>query len=132
MNWARQFALGGATAGAERGAPSAIAHAAPLATRSRRPIAGPPNRTKLGLRSTKPSRSSSRQGPPPERLHRRLCGASTIRVRHAAHLGLPDDLVGDQDKAVTNGLGVDEAHGLFVARLVEEALAGAEHDGEDD
>jgi hypothetical protein len=47
-------------------------------------------------------------------------------------LGLPDELVGEKDEAVTNGLGIDEAHGLLVARLAEEALAGPEHDWEDD
>ena len=45
---------------------------------------------------------------------------------------LPDELVGEEDEAVTNGLGIDEAHGLLVAGLAEEALAGPEHDWEDD
>jgi hypothetical protein len=44
----------------------------------------------------------------------------------------PDELVGQKDEAVTNGLGIDEAHGLLVAGLAEEALAGPEHDWEDD
>jgi hypothetical protein len=47
-------------------------------------------------------------------------------------LGLPDELVGEEDEAVTNGLGIDKAHGLLVAGLAEEALAGPEHDREDD
>ena len=45
---------------------------------------------------------------------------------------LPDELVGQEGEAVTDGLGIDEAHGLLVAGLAEEALAGAEHDWEDD
>jgi hypothetical protein len=47
-------------------------------------------------------------------------------------LGLPDELVGEEDEAVTNGLGIDEAHGLLVADVAEEALAGPEHDWKDD
>jgi hypothetical protein len=42
------------------------------------------------------------------------------------------ELVGEDDEAVTNGLGFDEAHGLLVAGLVEETLAGPEHDWKDD
>jgi hypothetical protein len=45
---------------------------------------------------------------------------------------VPNELVAEEDEAVANGLGVDEAHRLLVAGLVEEALAGPEHDGEDD
>jgi hypothetical protein len=47
-------------------------------------------------------------------------------------LGLPDELVGEEDEALTNGLGIDEAHGLLVADVAEEALAGPEHDREED
>src|SRR5215216_2413426 len=47
-------------------------------------------------------------------------------------LGLPDELVCEEDEAVTNGLGIDKAHGFLVAGLAEEALAGPEHDREDD
>ena len=43
-------------------------------------------------------------------------------------LGLPDDLVGEEGEAVTDGLGVEEAHGLLVAGFLEEALAGPERD----
>src|SRR5687767_11599940 len=46
-------------------------------------------------------------------------------------LGVSDALVGEEGDAVTDGLGVDEAHGLLVAGLAEEALAGPEHDRED-
>jgi hypothetical protein len=52
--------------------------------------------------------------------------------RRRRPLGLADELVGEEDEAVTNGLGIDEAHGLLVAGLAEEALAGPEHDWEDD
>src|SRR5215218_2665033 len=52
--------------------------------------------------------------------------------RPASVLCLPDERVGEEDEALTDGLGVDEAHGLLVARLVEEALAGPEHDREED
>ena len=47
-------------------------------------------------------------------------------------LGVSDELVGEEDEAVTDGLGIDEAHGLLVAGLAEEALARPEHDWEDD
>jgi hypothetical protein len=46
--------------------------------------------------------------------------------------GVPHDLVGDEREAVADGARADEAHRLLVARLAEEALAGPEHDGEDD
>jgi hypothetical protein len=45
--------------------------------------------------------------------------------------GVPDGHVGVDGDAVTDGLGVDEAHGFLVAGLAEEALAGPEHDRED-
>ena len=51
-------------------------------------------------------------------------------VRHP--LGLPDELVGEEGEAVTDGLGIDEAHGFLVAGLAEESLASPEHDREDD
>ena len=43
-------------------------------------------------------------------------------------LGLPDDLVGEEDDIALDGLGVDEAHRFLVAGLAEEALTGTEHD----
>jgi len=46
-------------------------------------------------------------------------------------LGVSDGLVGEVGEADTDGPGVEEAHGLLVAGLAEQALAGAEHDGED-
>jgi hypothetical protein len=46
-------------------------------------------------------------------------------------LGVWDGLVGEVGEVVTDRLGVDEAHGLLVAGLAEEALAGPEHDRED-
>ena len=45
--------------------------------------------------------------------------------------GVSDALVGEDGDAVTDGLGVDEAHGFLVAGLAEEARAGPEHDRED-
>ena len=45
---------------------------------------------------------------------------------------LIDEAVGEVGEALTDGLGVEEAHGLLVAGLAEEALAGTEHDREDD
>src|SRR4051794_6872390 len=63
-------------------------------------------------------------------------GAGTRAFRHAGTVGrplcLPGERVGEEDGAVTEGLGVDEAHRLLVAGLVEEALPGPEHDREDD
>ena len=47
-------------------------------------------------------------------------------------LGVPDHLVGEEGETVTDGLGVDEAHGFLVAGLAEEALARPEYDREDD
>src|SRR2546426_394176 len=41
-----------------------------------------------------------------------------------AHLGLPDNLIGDVYEAVSDGPSVDEAQGQLVAGLAEEALAG--------
>jgi hypothetical protein len=52
--------------------------------------------------------------------------------RRRRPLDLPDENVGEEDEAVTNGLGIDEAHWLLVGGLAEEALAGPEHDWEDD
>src|SRR6266496_967737 len=46
-------------------------------------------------------------------------------------LGVSDGLVGEVGDAVTDGAGVEEAHGFLVAGLAEEALAGSEHDRED-
>src|SRR5215831_508145 len=46
-------------------------------------------------------------------------------------LGVPDELVGEQGKAVTNGPGMDEAHGFLIADPGEEALASPEGDGVD-
>src|ERR1700754_649269 len=56
----------------------------------------------------------------------RVIATSQIRASH-----LPE-FVGEEDESVTDGLGVDEAHGPRGAGLVEQALAGPEHDGEDD
>ena len=50
----------------------------------------------------------------------------------AVCLGASDELVGEEDEAVTDGLGIDKAHGLFAAGLAEEALARPEDDREDD
>jgi hypothetical protein len=49
-----------------------------------------------------------------------------------APLDLPDHLVGEEDQAVTDGLGIDEAHGLLVACLAEEALTRPQDHREDD
>ncbi len=57
---------------------------------------------------------------------------TTWRSGSPEHLGVPDGLVGQEREVVANGLGVDEAHGFLVAGLSEEALAGSEHDGEDE
>ena len=58
------------------------------------------------------------------------------RTRMASALrrlfGVSDEFVGEKDQAVTDGLGIDEAHGFFVAGLAEEALACPEHDRVDD
>ncbi len=46
-------------------------------------------------------------------------------------LGASDDFVCDKDDTVTEGPGVDEAHGFLAACLAEQVLASPEHDGED-
>jgi hypothetical protein len=51
-------------------------------------------------------------------------------VANGRPFGVSDALVGEEGDAVTDGLRVDEAHGLLVAGLAEEALAGPEHDSE--
>ena len=43
-------------------------------------------------------------------------------------LGVSDEHVGEEGEAVTDGLGIDEAHRFLVAGLAEEAFAGPEHD----
>jgi hypothetical protein len=48
------------------------------------------------------------------------------------HAGLADGLVGEPSETVSERRGIDEPHGLLVAGLAEEALAGAEDDGEHD
>src|SRR5262249_36811830 len=53
--------------------------------------------------------------------------ASAARCR----LGVPDDLVDEEDDVAFDGLGVDAAHRFLVAGLAEESLAGAERDRED-
>ena len=47
-------------------------------------------------------------------------------------LSLPDKLIREVGEALTDGPGLAEAHRLLVAGLAEEALAGPEHDREDD
>src|SRR5438093_13483698 len=47
-------------------------------------------------------------------------------------LGVSDKLVIDEEESVTDGPGVDEAHGLLAGGFAEEALADPEHDREDD
>src|SRR6266581_8725929 len=57
--------------------------------------------------------------------------ASSERCRRPTTLRVPDGLVGEEGDIALDGLGVDEAHGLLVAGLAEEAFAGPEHDRED-
>src|SRR5947209_19375922 len=49
-----------------------------------------------------------------------------------AGAGLPDELISEEGEAAADRLGVDEPHGFLLAALAEEALAGPEHDREDD
>src|SRR3989440_5701967 len=84
--------------------------------------------------------SSSRAHPPTSSPPAPPSPASTWRSTSAPDrgpdnfgtLGLPDELVGEEGEAVTDFLGIDEAHGFLVAGLAKEALAGPEHDREDD
>src|SRR5258708_22309645 len=50
------------------------------------------------------------------------------RVLFASPLRVSGALVSEEDEPVTDGLGADEAHGLLVGGLAEQALAGPEHD----
>src|SRR5919204_2028501 len=59
------------------------------------------------------------------------CRAELLGLQADQALGVSDGLVGEEDDAVTEALGADEAHGLLVAGLAEEALARPEHDWED-
>src|SRR5258708_5510186 len=65
---------------------------------------------------------------------RRRVGIRVFRNAGAVRrpLGVSDELVGEEGEAVTDGLGIDEAHGFLVAGLAEEALAGTEQDRVDD
>jgi len=60
------------------------------------------------------------------------CASDRTVVAAGAPLGLADQLVGEEGEAVTDGPGVDEADGFLAGGLAEEALAGPEHDREDD
>src|ERR1700716_4441499 len=62
------------------------------------------------------------------RARRRAARASRNAGAVRRPLGLPDELVGEVCEAVTDGPGVEEAHGLLVAGLPEEALASPEDD----
>jgi RNA polymerase sigma-70 factor (ECF subfamily) len=75
-----------------------------------------PNRTALPRTTAQGGRRADVAEPIPPRL----LGVSDVK------------LVGEEGEAVTDGPGVDEAHGLLVAVLAEEALASAEHNREDD
>jgi hypothetical protein len=76
-------------------------------------------------------RRSGRAPGPPQLIEQRrdLLGASVLSD---VSLGPSHDLVGEEGEAVTDGPGVEEAHRLDVAGLPKQALAGTEHDREDD
>ena len=63
-----------------------------------------------------------RARPDPAHVHE-LCDLSA-----ASPLGVSGTFVGEKGEAVTDGPVAGEAHGLLVAGLAEEALAGPEHD----
>ena len=87
-----------------------------------------PAMTAAGSSSRAPPATSSPPAPPSRASTSRPTSPKAGAVRP---LGVPDGLVGEDGDAVTDGLGVDEAHGFLVAGLAEEALAGPEHDRED-
>ena len=77
-------------------------------------------RALLGVRSPAwPAREAAIAPDPAEKLS---------NVAHGTALGLADDLVGEEGEAVADGPGVEEAHAVLVAGLLEEAFAGPERD----
>jgi dihydrofolate reductase len=99
----------------------------PATLESRRP-AGRSGPTRTGRLAQRAVVDSQRRQPwcPPGRAP----GCSWWR-RGGAQL-VADELVDEMEQAVTDGLAVDETHGLLAAVLAEEALAGAEDDREYD
>src|SRR5579884_857262 len=65
-----------------------------------------------------PTDTGNRRGSPP----------CPHRAANCGPLSGSDDLVGEEDEAVTEDARVDEAHGFRVTGLAEEALARPEHD----
>ena len=59
-------------------------------------------------------------------------GPLPSQISSRSMLGAREELVGEEGEPVTDGLDIDEAHGLLAAGLAEEALAGPEHDRKDD
>ena len=60
--------------------------------------------------------------------HRARSSRELSNVAHGTALGLADDLLGEEGEAVADGPGVEEAHAVLVAGLLEEAFAGPERD----
>src|SRR5580704_15325252 len=81
-----------------------------------------------------PPRAPSAGRPPPasSSLSSRRGPASPDRTTPRRLLAAADDLVGHVDEPVTGGPAAGEAEWLFAARLAEQALAGPDHDGEDE
>src|SRR6266508_2466826 len=88
------------------------------------PLPGPPYRGLASKRTSTPTGCIDRSF---------LCvSPQDFAISAPPRLGVADDVVGEVGQAVTDGLGGEEARGLRVAGLAEEALAGSEHDREDE
>jgi hemoglobin len=85
----------------------------------------------LGRRASLPTLTHSLGALPDARLAE-SGGALVLKAGGVrCPLGVSDEFVGEDRDPVTDGLCVDEAHGLLVAGLAEEARAGTEDDGVD-
>ena len=95
-----------------------------LAQRASSPKAAAASRSRPQIRATQELCALSPDGRPTAGGHPRSWKAGAVR----SPLCLAHDLVGEEGEAVTDGPGVEEAHALLVAGLLEEALAGPERD----
>ena len=77
-----------------------------------------------------PRRSGRETGPPRRTRAVPPCAGCLAAPSAAPPLGVPDELVGEEGEAVTDSPGADEAQGLLLTGLAEEAPAGPERDRE--
>jgi hypothetical protein len=92
----------------------------------------PTNRVASGSCFTSRVAASACVGTTEERERRGQVKALGASALSDVSLGPSHDLVGEEGEAVTDCPCVEEAHRVHVAGLPEQALAGTEHDREDD